>query len=108
MFINKMPQPKEERYWAFATLDKEISLFKVKILKRWYDRNSKSTVVTTEVLDIIYSVVAHPLSSYKIGQRIEMDFVWQLQETLEDAKKLLIMGAFFENAFYYSKPVWER
>lgn len=102
---NVEPKIGEERYFAFVNTDGTPALAKVKVINRWEDKDAGGMVNHVKVLDPYFGL-------WKKGAKIHLDFAWQLQKTLEGAKKALIIGTFGmpkgpNEAWLYRKPPWE-
>jgi len=103
MFINKVPEVGEERYWTFVDSyrDRNPSIVKVKFLDQRYDKITESNIIEVKIIENIFS-------NFSKGIIISLEYSWQLQKTLEDAMKIMILGIFKgENAFFNDCPPWE-
>jgi len=103
MFTKSIPKLKEERYWTFVDYDGRPSIAKVKTLRRWYDKVNKATVTKVKVIDDIFG-------KFRKGAKIVIDYPWQLQKTLEDAMRVMIIAIFHSKRnypFFWNKPPWE-
>ena len=107
MFINKYPKTGSKngavRYYASFYLG-EVELYKVRCQRSWYDKENNSHPVTCEVLG--YYITSKKESS---SDNMIVDNIWQLQETLQDAIKLMIILIFHrdKSASYNLDPPWE-
>lgn len=94
----------EVRYWAFRDATDRFYLNKVKCLRTRYDGEAGYYVYDCELLE--------PVSEFRIGMKpgfkLTIDYAWQLQKTLEDAQRLLIISALKDAIFFTSKPAWEQ
>jgi hypothetical protein len=107
MFMNKPPKTGkngEIRYWAFRDPSGQFYLEKVKCLRTTYDKENGHYIYRCELQS--------PVSTFRLGMKpgynTVIDYAWQLQKTLEDAQKLLIIGTLKEADFLTSKPAWEQ
>lgn len=103
MFTKSMPELKEERYWIFIDSKGAPSIAKVKTIKRWYDKVSKLNVIKVDVIENVFG-------SYHKGMRLGLNNLWQLQKTLEDARKLMVLAIFSSkgiDSFFWGQPPWE-
>lgn len=103
MFTKSMPELKEERYWIFIDSKGAPSITKVEITRRWYDKVNKSNVIKVNVIENIFG-------SFHKGMRLSIDYPWQLQKTLEDARKVMILATLSSkgiDSFFYDQPPWE-
>ena len=106
MFINKYPKTGSKngsvRYYASYYLG-EIELYKVRCTRSWHDRENNSRPVTCEILG--YYMTSKKESS---SDNITVDNIWQLQETREDAIRLMILLIFHKDrsASYSFDPPW--
>ncbi len=106
MFDNKYPKTGSKngsiRYYTSFYMGDPL-LFKVHCVRSWHDKENDCWPVTCKILDAY--ITSRPESS---SDHFVVDNVWQLQETLEDAIKLMIVLIFHKNssASYSSTPPW--
>lgn len=108
MLINEPPKTGKKtgeiRYWALRDAVGNFYLEKVKCLRTIYDKENGYYIYQCELQG--------PVSKFRLGMKpgynMVVDHAWQLQKTLEDAQRLLIIGALKEADFLASKPVWEQ
>lgn len=107
MFINKYPKTGSKngsiRYYASFYME-TVELFRVSCDRSWHDKENDCWPVTCTILD--HYITSRSESS---SDKFVVDNVWQLQETLEDAIKLMIILIFHKNpqASYRYSPPWE-
>jgi len=105
MYINKMPEAGEERYWTFINMRGKPTIAKVKVKHRWADEHITGALMEVEVTENIFN------KYYKKGMTLNLNYAWTLQKTLGDAKKVMILGIFslkgYRNSFFSPKPPWE-
>ncbi len=101
-FINKEPNSGtingEERYYCWASqiaVDLRIFIYKIKVLRKRYDQVNSKSSWDCEVLRTV-------LGEERNGLKFIVDYVWQLQRTEEDAKRLLILGIMSGKETFYS------
>jgi hypothetical protein len=103
MFTKSIPELKEERYWIFIDSKGAPSIAKVKTIRRWYDKTSKTNITEVDVIENIFG-------GFHKGMRLNIDFPWQLQKTLEDAMKVMILAIFSSrgaDSFFWNEAPWE-
>lgn len=101
MYSNSLPEAGEIRYWCFFSLEVEPFLLRFEVIDTWYDEAINTTVATSKVIKSY-------IGDYKVSQTIELDTPWQMQKTLENARRVMIMGIFKGlNTFFYSDPPWK-
>ncbi|MFW6226007.1 MAG: hypothetical protein ACOC3V_03535 [bacterium] len=106
-YINNEPKTGkngEIRYYCFISYDSSILLLlKVKCKSKRWDKDNNYYIYYCEILEKIIDKFDH-----HIGSTIIVDESWTLQDNLEKAQRLMILGLFNERAFYNSTPVWEK
>lgn len=97
--------PKEERYWCFVTTANTVMIMlKVRVIRRYKDKENNVYVMKCIIIETFPGIKNE---AYKIGNIVRLDFPWQLQKTLEDARRVMIMGIFkARDAFFYDQPPW--
>ena len=100
MFINKKPEIGEIRYFAFLSDGYEYLILKVSVLRRWTNKTTHRPVVKTEIKEVILNSSGY----YKVGYDTTIDYIWQLQKSEEDAKRLLILGLFGKGFYKEEAP----
>lgn len=100
MYNSDLLETGEIGYWCFFSLEIELFLLKFEVIDTWYDEAINTAIATSKV-------IKNYIGSYKVGQTIELDTPWQMQKTLENARRVTIMGIFRGvNAFFYNDPPW--
>lgn len=116
MFINRTPNTGKNgdiRYFVFIGDDFKVVFQKVKCVLRRFDTVNEIYVTRCEVLesfkeDYSYGDQSIQYTTNKDGKRYTtVDCDWHLQESKEDAKKLLILMALNEGSSYSHIPVWK-
>jgi hypothetical protein len=94
----------EIRYWAFRDADGKLYLEKVKCIRKLFDKENDNDYYSCMLLE--------PISEFRLGMKpgyiTYIDHAWQLQKTLEDAQRLLILGVLKEADFLLSSSPWEQ
>jgi hypothetical protein len=92
----------EIKYWCFVELDGEPVLLKVEILKFLHDKVTRK-LIGAKVKGHKTFLGRPPVHIFNV------EWLWQLQDTLEDAKRVMIMGVFKgSDAFFKPEPPWEK
>lgn len=115
MFINNLPKLGKNgdiRYYVFIVDGGKVTFQKVRCISRLYDKVNECFYIKCEVLEILKGDELYgkeyEFSPSKDGKRYTIaDHAWELQETIEDAKKLLVLIALNEKSAYDKVPVWE-
>lgn len=104
--VNEKPEHGEDRYWTFISpgtqLNKHfILLAKVVVENITWDYENEYDIYHCRVTDIF----ADSRKKYEEGEVIIVDHAWQLQKTIEQAKKLIFYTLFKAgvDAFFYGK-----
>jgi len=100
MYTKELPKPQEIRYWVFVDTDNNPYLVKVKVLRRWFDKENGYYVSNVTALEHIIGE--------EEAKNFGVDSPWQMQKTLEDARKVMLIGIFKgDQAFFHNKAPWE-
>jgi hypothetical protein len=93
-------------YFCNVSSLKEFVLLKGIVNKIWYDSINKNKVARIYIKEILYDT--NKKAYFKVGGITNIDIPWQLQYTLENSRRVAIMGIFKgPNSFYKFGPPWE-
>ena len=104
MYSNDEPKIGEERFLTHVDYDGNPSISKIKVVNRWADQDAGGMVNKVKVIDSLFGGWHAPLV-------LHIDYDWQLQKTLEDAKRVMFIGIFNSEktgmTWLYREPPWE-
>lgn len=105
MYSNDEPKIHEERYFIMVEQSRGPTLAKVVVENRWEDKDAGGMVNKIKIIQKHFS-------PWSVNAVIHIDYDWQLPKTLEDAKRIMMLGIFSRGgdaheAWYYRKPPWE-